>query len=75
MDGNMRNNTHTVCDLKDITFDGRLDNMPEENLNKCDKFHEGNKQGAWIEVLRTSVGRLDGRDYIMRGCWEGCLRW
>ena len=32
MDGNMMNNTHIVCDLKDITFDGRLDNMPERKF-------------------------------------------
>ena len=32
MDGNVMNNAHTVYDLKDITFDGRLDCMPERKF-------------------------------------------
>lgn len=46
----------------------------KENLDKYDKFNEENKQGALIEVLRMGIGRLDGRDYFMRGCQGGVLR-
>lgn len=32
VDGNVMNNRHTVYDLKDVTFDGRLDYMPESKF-------------------------------------------